>query len=308
MQALDQLKQGEQLALAGEFADACFCLAWAMLSLRAAGRDVEAAEAALHLAWAQGLDGRTWQAARTLRDAIGGSGFARLTATFRARGHLLYAWALWDLGDYAGSHEQAEHALSTSDMPTDKARSLLNLGQIALHLGEEDSAESYFRQALHLDPALRATAFGVRAYQHNLAGRHRAALAAVEAGLEDMRNGSLENDDNTNRAVEKSALMVERATAKAFLGHSDARAILIEAQGLLDSLPFDTQLESARVKRATALVLAKAGEYHAALALLEEALTVFRRRSARPEYNLTARALNRLHKERSAKGDDEDST
>lgn len=297
--ALEELRRGQESALSGDVPRACFSLAWAMLSLRASGHLAEAAEAALHLAWAQGLDGRTWQAARTLAAAISGPGFARLDAGLRTRGHLLYAWALWDLGDYAGSREQATLAHSTSERPADRGRALLNLGQVALHLGGSDEAQSAFEQAVSLDPSLKATACGIKAYLHNLAGRHLEALDEARAGLEEVGNAALGKHDITNRAVEQSALMVERATAKAFLGHSDALSVLNEAQATLKFLPFDTQLEAARIQRAKALVLGKAGEHQAALALLAKALKVFRRRSALPDHDLTVCALNRLQKKRS---------
>ncbi|MDP2871589.1 MAG: hypothetical protein Q8P31_03535 [Bacillota bacterium] len=302
--ALEERARGERLAVAGKLADACFSLAWAMLSLKAAGRDMEAAEAGLSLAWAQGLDGRTWQAARTLQDVISYPAFASLSRGFRARGYLLFAWALWDLGEYSLSRQQAQLSYLTSERQADRGRASLALGQVLLYFGETESAEASFAEAVQCEPTLKATAFSVKSYLHNLAGRHAKALVEAQAGLDTAHNAALENYDITNRAVERSALMVEQGTAKAFLEHPDAWDTLIEAQALLDSLPFDTQLESARVRRAMGLVLAKAGEHHAALALLEEAFRVFRRRSVRPEYDLTVRAMSRIHKKRGARGND----
>lgn len=299
--ALEERRRGERLAVAGKVADGCFLLAWAMISLKASGCLREAAQTALTLAWAQGLDGRTWQAARTLRRVIGTPAFDSLSGGFRARGHLLYAWALWDLGEYGLSHEQAKLSYETSTRPADRGRAALTLGQVLLHLGDTSEAEGYFAEAVRLEPSLEANAFSVRAYLYNLAGRHAKALAEALTGLEIAYNTALENYDITNRAVERSALMVEQGTAKAFLGHPDAWEKLIEAQALLDSLPFDTQLESARVQRAMGLVLAKAGEYHAALALLDESLRIFHRRSVRPEYELTVQAISRTHKKRRAR-------
>jgi tetratricopeptide (TPR) repeat protein len=296
VRALEERSRGEELAAAGQMADACFSLAWAMESLRAHGLEADEAQAALFLAWAQVLDGRSWQAARTLRGVLNRPGFALASQRHRSWGHLLYAWALWDMGEYARSREQAELAYVTSDQPADRGRASLTLGQVLLHLGETKLAGQSFSEAVRLDPSLRVGAFSVRAYFHNLTGRHRAALSEAEAGLAETHYKILESYDITSRAVERSALMVEQGTAKAFLGHSDAWKTLTEAQALLDSLPFDTQIESARVRRAMGLVLTKAGERHAALALLEEALKVFRRKSVRPEYELTVRALNRVHK------------
>jgi tetratricopeptide (TPR) repeat protein len=276
-----------------------------MLSLRAAGRHAEEAEAAVHLAWAQTLDGRTWQAARTLQDVVGGRGFTDVPTRFCAWAHLLYAWALFDLGEYAQWREQAQIAYSLADSASDRAQACLNMGQIALHSGERRRAERYFDEAVRLQPRFRASVFSIKAYLNNLAGRHKAALKDSEAGLIIVHNTFLEIYDNTNRAVERSALMVERGTAKAFLGHADAEAALAKAQSWLDTLSSDKQLESARVKRARALVLAKAGEKQAALALLDETLRFFHRRSARPEYDLTARALHQLLHERRAKATDD---
>jgi len=211
------------------------------------------------------------------------------------------------MGDYAGSREQAEIACAASERSDDRGRAYLALAQVALHNGDRDLARSHFAEAVELNPSLMASTYSIKAYLHNLAGRHRAALAEAQRGLNKVSNGSLENYDITNRAVERSALMVEQGTAKTFLGHPDAWDTLTEAQALLDALPFDTQLESARVKRAMGLVLAKAGEHHAALALLEEALRVFRRRSVRSEYDLTVRAASRIHKKRRARGNEKGS-
>jgi len=292
-----QYQEARRKAFGGDVAGACPLLAWAAVSLSHAGLSREALQASTLLAWAQAKDGRSWQAALTLRRCLKQAEYDCLTQSFRCRGHLSYAYALWDLGNYTESAEAASEARRLATTPLEAGMADIAFAQAHLYMGHQEVAEAAFDQALRTNSTLTGTIASVKAYLHNLRGEHRRALKTAEGAINTVKS-SLENNDNATRAAERAALMVERGTAKAFLGHRDARQSLIEARAAICSLGGDVELEEARIKRAWAMVLIKAREPNAASALLSEANGTFRRRRVIPEQDLTAVVAGILNYER----------
>ncbi len=282
-----------QLVLSGNVERACFEFAWAALSYRSLGDIAEALHCEVLLAWAQEHDGRPWQAVRTLATAMAEPEFGALPSWIQSRAHMGHAWASWWLGDMAASAEHAAQAYSLASDPLEQGRAALALAQAAQHLGQHREAEAHFRRAVELDPSLDVTAYGVRAYLLNLAGEHHKALREAEAGLDRLMHGAVQPDDS-RRAAERTALLVERSTAKAFLQHRDARQATLTAHAALQDYPSSSQLEYARVNRAQAMVLIRAREHNAAEALLSEAQKVFRQSRALPELDLTTVVARKL--------------
>jgi len=293
-EALHHRDVGRDLAVKGEIAEACYHLGLATLSLRQARERAEVARSLVLLGWAQDVDGRPWQAAATLREAISSPEFEQLAPWVRVRALYTYARALWSLGDYEESLARGEQAYKIPGGSSERGWAALAVAQAALCLGLPMRASEAFDRAIALDPSLEVAAYGIRAYLHNLAGRHQDALREAEEGLRATGHNSLESLDKNGRAAESIPLMVELGTAKAFLGAADARQAILEARRRLveEGRTGNVDLELARTNRGLAMVLAGCGECSAASALLTEASRVFSRRGAQSEHGLTFRVLS----------------
>jgi tetratricopeptide (TPR) repeat protein len=291
-EALEARDRGRELALKSRPDEACFLLSLSAMSFEQAGERLEAARTWILLAWAQDLDGRSWQAARTLKVVTSLPEFGELPRWVRTRALGTYSRALWALGDYQASLEKASEAYALAEDDSDRGRAALSVAQAALQLGRSRQAEETFQQALLYDPSLEITALGVRAYLANLAGKHHQAMLDAQDGLKKMYDTCLENIDNASRAAEYSALLVESCTAKAFLGLDGAYEEIVKARELLSESPGNAELELARTSRAMAMVLARDGECAAASALLAGVQRVFSRRGALAEHGLTSRVVN----------------
>lgn len=286
----------------GDVGEACFHLALASIALEHGEARLEYVRTLVLLGWLQDVDGRPWQAVATLSKAVSSVEFEQLPGGIRTKALYAYARALWSLGEYDDSLVRGEQAYRTAEHDSERGRAALAIAQAAVCLGLPLRATEAFDQAIDLDPSLRVSAYAIRAYLHNLAGRHREAIQEAEEGLLAAGHGPLETADTYGRAAESCALLVELGTAKAFLGAADAREVILEARRRLPAGgPGGVDLERARTSRALAVVLARCGEHDAASALLAEASKVFSRRGAQSEHALTFSALSFIAKKEAEK-------
>lgn len=290
---------GVEAASKGDPGRACLLLGWAAHCLARSGEPLEELKTRLLLAWAQDLDGRSWQSVRTMRWSRAQPDYPSLPAWIRSRAETSLSRALWATGDYTGAVAAALSARRLAAAEQDRAWAELAVGHALHYLGQADAAERAFRDAARLLPSMEATTRVIRAYLHNLRGEHRRALQVVEDELAILaikpRASSLEE---LSRAAELAAIMVERCTAKAFLRHRDARQSVLDALNAVSGSHHATDLELARIHRAWAVTLAQAGERRAAEAYLHEAAKVFRLRRAQPEQDLLAVAVSIIGQDR----------
>jgi tetratricopeptide (TPR) repeat protein len=296
--ALALRDEARESAARGNPSLACFQLGWAAVSLRAAGEAVEELRTRLLLAWAQDLDGRPWQAVRTMRACLGRPEYPALPAWVRSRSETSLSRALWAIGSYSEARDVAIAARDLADGDLETAWAELAVAHALLYLGQHAAAERSFREAERLEPSLKTTARIVRAYLHNLRGEHGQALALVEDEPSISINRKPQSLDELTRAAEHASLSVERCTAKAFLRHRDARQAVLEALAAAKTLGAVPDLELARIHRAWAVVLGHLRESRAAEAYLHAAGKVFRQRSAQPEQDLMAVAVSIVNHER----------
>ncbi len=293
-----QLKETiKALVMAEDIPQACVRSAWLALSFRSLGETTEALHVEVMLAWAQDMDGRPWQAVRTMERAMADPAFQTLPRWIRARAHLSHARASWSIGDLTVSSEHAARAYALADDPLEQGRAALAVAQVSQHMGRLSDATAHFKRAVEIDPSLDLTAYSIRAYLLNLAGNHRKALREAEAGLVRLMHHRQVSDD-TSRAAEETALLVELAIAKAFMRRRDARDAVLTAQAALQKYQGSSELEFARTRTAQSLTLIAARELNAAETMLADAVRVFRQRRAIPELDLTTVVARRLSEAR----------